>query len=123
MPYKGDMVDHFDAPQGKSAADVAREAASFAGHTLAAVLILFTMVLVFALAHTDPDAVDPKLLATGLAFVVPLIGGFILTKVRQDKTARYVWVSGLLTFSIVCVWYSTCLPEAACVNAAEPPKS
>lgn len=98
------MVDRLDAPQGKSAADLTREAVSFLGHTLAAVLILFAIVLIFYLVHTDPDAVDPKLLATGLAFIVPLIGGFFLAKVRPDKTARYVWISGLLTFSFVCVW-------------------
>ncbi len=98
------MVDHFDARQGKSAAVLTREAVSFVGHTLIAVLILFLIVLVFSLAHTDPDAVDPKLFATGLAFVVPLLGGFLVAKSRQDQTARFVWVSGLLTFSIVCVW-------------------
>ncbi len=98
------MVDHFDAPQGKSAAVVTREAVSFVGHTLIAILILFAIVLVFSLAHTDPDAVDPKLLATGLAFFLPLLGGFLIAKSRHDKTARYVWISGLLTFSIVCVW-------------------
>ena len=98
------MVDRMDARQAKSAADLTQEAVSFAGHTLAAVLILFAMVLVFYLAHTDPDAVDPKLLATGLAFVLPLLGGVILAKSFQDETARYVWVSGVLTFSFVCVW-------------------
>ncbi len=98
------MVDEFDAPQGKSAADLMREAVSFIGHTLAAVLILFAILLVFYLAHTDPDAIDPKLLATGLAFFIPLIGGFILAKVRHEQTAGYVWISGILTFSIVCVW-------------------
>ena len=98
------MIDRLEAPNGKSAADLTREAVSFIGHTLTAILILFAIVLVFDLVHTDPDAVDPKVLATGLAFVVPLVGGFLLAKVRHDETARYVWVSGLLTFSFVCVW-------------------
>ena len=98
------MVDRLDAPQEKSAAALTREAALFLGHTLAAVLILFAIVLVFYLGHTDPDAVDPKLLATGLAFVVPLLGGFVFAKARHDEAARYVWISGLLTVSIVCVW-------------------
>ena len=101
MPYKQGMID---ASQGKSAADLTREAVSFAGHTLIAVLILFAIVLVFSLAHTDADAIDPKLLATGLAFVVPLIGGFLIAKTRQDQTAGHVWISGLLTFAVVCVW-------------------
>lgn len=98
------MADRLNAPPGKSAADLTREAASFLGHTLAAVLILFAIVLVFYLVHTDPDAIDPKLLATGLAFVVPLLGGLIVTKLHHDEIARHVWISGLLTFSIVCVW-------------------
>ena len=102
------MVDRLEASHGKNAADLVREAVSFVGHTLAAVLILFAIVLVFYLVHTDPDAVDPKVFATGLAFVIPLVGGFIVAKWRpkssQDETARYIWVSGLLTFSFVCVW-------------------
>ena len=98
------MIDESETPQSKSAADLTREAISFVGHTLAAVLILFIIVLVFSLVHTDPDAIDPKLLASGLAFFVPLLGGFVLAKWRHDEPARHVWISGLLTFSIVCVW-------------------
>ncbi len=98
------MADRLDASQGKSAAALTREVVSFVGHTLAAVLILFAIVLAFSLAHTDPDAVDPKLLATALAFFVPLIGGFLLARSRQDQTAGYVWISGVVTFSVVCVW-------------------
>ena len=98
------MVDEFGSSQGKTASDLIREAVRFVTHTVVAVLILLAIVLVFYVLHTDPDAINPKILATALAFFVPLIGGFLIAKSRHDETARYVWISGMLTFSIVCVW-------------------
>ncbi len=101
------MTEDFEVSQGKSAGDLGREALWFAIHTLIAVLILLVVVLAFWAAHVDPDSTNPKYLCTGLALLVPLIGGFIMVKMREDRTsaiARYVWISGLLFFSLVCVW-------------------
>ena len=35
-----------------------------------------------------------------------MVAGFVIAvaKVRQDKTAKYIWISAVLLFSIVCVW-------------------
>ena len=98
------MMDEFDVSQGKTAGDLGREALWFMLHTIFAVLVLIGILIAFAIAHTDPDAYGPKILATVLAFLLPLVVGFFVARVRQDKTAKYVWISALLLFSIVCVW-------------------
>jgi hypothetical protein len=98
------MVDDFDATQGKSAGDLGREALWYTLHTIFALLVLAVIVLAFWVAHTDPDATNPKILATFLAFLVPMVVGFIVMRIRPDKTAKYIWISAVLLFSIVCVW-------------------
>jgi hypothetical protein len=32
------------------------------------------------------------------------MGGFLIAKLQQNEIARYIWISGLLVFSVVCVW-------------------
>jgi len=98
------MMDDFDASQGKSAGDLGREALWFTLHTIFAVLVLAVMVIAFWIAHTDPDAINPKILATVLAFFIPMVVGFIVMRIRPDNTAKYIWISAMLLFSIVCVW-------------------
>jgi hypothetical protein len=98
------MSEEFVNSSDKSAGDLGREAVWFTAHTLIAVLILAVVVAVIALTHPSIDATEPKLLGTLLAFLVPLIGGFIIVKARPDPVAGYVWISGLVMFSIVCVW-------------------
>ena len=98
------MVDDFDASQGKSAGDLGREAVWFTLHTIIALLVLAAILITFWVVHTDPDATQPKIMATFLAFLIPMIVGFIIARVRQDRTAKYVWISAVLLFSIVCVW-------------------
>jgi len=98
------MTDDFEIAQGKTAGDLTREALWFAIHTAIAVLVLAVIVFAFWLAHVDPDSNSPKILCTVLAFFIPSIVGFIIARIRNDKVAQYVWISGILTFSIVCVW-------------------
>ncbi len=98
------MTTDFDASQGKTAGDLTREALWYTIHTLLAVLVLALVVFGISLSHPEIDQPGPKILGTFLAFVVPMIFGFVITKRRQDRTAKYIWISGLLTFSIVCVW-------------------
>jgi len=98
------MMDDFDVSQGKTAGDLGHEALWFGLHTIFAVLVLLCIVGVFALAHVDPDSNNPKILATVLAFLLPLIAGFIVARVREDKTAKYIWISAILFSSIVYVW-------------------
>jgi hypothetical protein len=98
------MTEEFANPSDKSAGDLGREAIWFTAHTLIAVLILAVVVAVIALSHPSIDATEPKLLGTILALIVPMIGGFLIMRSKPDPIAGYVWISGLLLFSIVCVW-------------------
>jgi hypothetical protein len=99
------MADEFDLTQDKSAGDLGKEAVWFFLHTVIAALICIGVVAAIGyFLHPDPDAINPKLLGTGLVFLVPMIGGFVIAKLRQDQIARYIWISGLLMFSAVCVW-------------------
>jgi hypothetical protein len=98
------MLKERDISQDKSVADLGRESAWFIVHSFLAILFLAVVVGVISLDHPDPDSTMPKLLATALAFLVPMIGGFIVAHVQQNHVARYVWLSGLVLFSVVCVW-------------------
>ncbi len=88
----------------KSIGDLGREATWFVTHTLLAVAVLALVIGGMSLAHPDPDAITPKLLATGLALFVPMIGGYLLARLHRNEIAPYIWISGLLLFSVVCVW-------------------
>ena len=98
------MNQDFDLVQGKTAGDLTREALWYSVHTIVAVLVLGLVVFAVSLTHPEIDQAAPKYYCTVLAFLVPAIFGFFIAKSRQDRTARYIWISGLLTFSIVCVW-------------------
>ncbi|WP_213803569.1 hypothetical protein [Granulicella sp. dw_53] len=93
-----------DITQGKSIGDLMREAFWFLTHTFIAILFLAIAIGAITLTHPDPDANNPKLIGTAAAFLVPLIGGYLVAKLQQNEIARYVWISGLLLFSVVCVW-------------------
>ena len=98
------MNGYQDITQGKSVGDLWREAFWFLLHTAVAALILLGVLVVMTMNHPDPDSMSPKLLATALAFVVPMIGGFIVARRQQNDIAGYVWISGLVVFAVVCVW-------------------
>jgi hypothetical protein len=99
------MVEDFDVPQGKTAGDLTREAIWFSIHTMVAVLVLaLVMFFMTILVHPEIDENGPKIACTFLAFLVPMIFGFFIARSRQDQTAKHVWISGLLFFSVVCVW-------------------
>ena len=98
------MAEDFEATQGKTAGDLGREALWYAIHTALAVVVLLVVVLAFWAAHVDAEAISPKLWCTLCALLVPMAAGFFIAKARGDQTAQYIWISGLLTFAIVCVW-------------------
>jgi hypothetical protein len=98
------MIKNQDISHDKSVADLGRESLWFVAHTLLAVVFLAVVLGVISLDHPDADAIMPKLLATVLAFLVPMIGGFLIGRIQQNQVARYVWISGLVLFSVVCVW-------------------
>jgi hypothetical protein len=98
------MMDSIDSPPSKSLADLSREALWFCIHTLIAVVMLALVVITMTLARPNPDTLTPKIVGTVLAFLVPLVCGFLVAQSRQNRIARHVWISGLLTFSVVSVW-------------------
>ncbi|HEX4650998.1 MAG TPA: hypothetical protein VH250_05780 [Granulicella sp.] len=97
-------MDNLELSQNKSLAELSREALWFCIHTLIAVAMLALVVAAMSLTRPDPDALTPKIVGTVLAFLVPLACGFLVAQSRQNRIARHVWISGLLTFSVVSVW-------------------
>ena len=98
------MANKQDISKGKSIGDLGWEAFWFLTHTLLAVLFMALALGAMTMTHPDPDATMPKLIGTGLAFFVPLFGGLLVAKMQQNEIARYTWISGLLLFSVICVW-------------------
>jgi len=98
------MAYERDISQDKTPGDLAREALWFLTHTFIAFVLLAIVIGVMSLNHPDPDSSTPKLLGTILAFLAPMIGGFLLARIHHNNIAIYTWISGLLIFSIVCVW-------------------
>jgi hypothetical protein len=98
------MSENFEIAQGKTAGDLSREALWYTIHTILAVVVLAVVMFCIWLTHPDIDQNNPKIVCTFLAFLVPMVVGFVMAKARNDGVARYVWISGVLTFSIVCVW-------------------
>jgi len=88
----------------KTTTDLMREAGWYCLYTVAAFVVLVLLVAVFWAAHPNPDASGPKILATILAFIVPLVVGFAVAKFHPDPIAGHVWISGLLFFLVVTVY-------------------
>ena len=98
------MSDELDVYQGKSVGELGYEAVWFLLHTLVAIAVVALIMFGGILLHADPDAASPKLMATLLAFLCALVVGFAIARARRDHVARYVWISAILFFAIVCVW-------------------
>jgi len=98
------MMRDQDISRDKSIGELGRESLWFLAHTLVAIIFLILVIGTMSLNHPDPDAVPPKLLGTVLVFFVPMLGGFLIARYQQNDIARYVWISGLVIFSVVCVW-------------------
>lgn len=98
------MINRPDRPQDKSIGDLVRDAFWFLTHSLLALVLLALVIAAIWLNHPDADSASPKLLCTLLAFLVPMFGGLIIARIQQNPTARYIWISGIVIFSIACVW-------------------
>ena len=89
---------------GKTVGDLGREAMWFVLHTLFAILILAAVAGTMYTMQLPQDSTNVKLAGIGLAFLIPMIGGFFIAKIQGTSVAGYVWISGILLFSVVCVW-------------------
>lgn len=98
------MVRDHDISRDKTIGDLCQEALWFVIHTFVAVIILAITIGVISLGRPDATSVTPKYVGTVLAFLIPMIGGFIIARIQRSNVARYTWISGLVVFSTVCVW-------------------
>jgi hypothetical protein len=98
------MIAEVGNPTDKSASALVRDAFLFAAHTLVAVVILAAIVFAIYLSGASIESDQPKIIATGLALLAPMAVGFLIARIRKDRVAGYVWIAGILTFSIVSVW-------------------
>ncbi len=98
------MSSDHDIPQDKSIGELGREAFWFLTHTLVALAILAVVIGAMSLTQPDPDSTSPKILGSVLAFLAPMIGGFLIGRRQHDHVASYIWISGLVIFSVACVW-------------------
>ncbi len=109
------MVESMEAVEirgNKSTIDLMREAGWFLLHTLMAVVLMVLVIGGFSLLHPDPESALPKLMCTLAVFLVPMVGGFLAARLRGDTIAGHIWISGMITFAIVCV-YVLDLPTGA----------
>jgi hypothetical protein len=98
------MEEEVEVSQGKSIGELWREAAWFVTHTALAIFAMIAAIAIFSLTHPSETDSGPKLIGTALAFICPLIAGIIVAKMTKNDVGRYVWISGLIIFAIVCVW-------------------
>jgi hypothetical protein len=96
-----DSLLQTDEDENRSASRLIRQALSFLLHSALALGSWLAMMLVgYAL---NPQNV-PQSLILLLSLVVPLIVGFIITRIRQDDMATVVWLLGLIWLMIVALW-------------------
>lgn len=108
------MIQDIDISRGKSLGELGNEAGWYVAHTLFAVLSLFAAMALASFAipplrdsfgtEAPIDFTSIQLIFTAVAFVVPMFAGFVIAKAKHNDIARYVWISGILMFSVVCVW-------------------
>lgn len=97
-------VEGLEIRGNKSLNDLGREAGAFALHTILAVVVFGIIIGAMTLSHPDPDSSGPKLLCTALSLIVPMFAGFLVNRFLKNAVAQYIWISGLIFFSLVCVW-------------------
>lgn len=73
----------------------------FLFHALVSVLAWGT--LVFAVTLMQPSSVPP-LVTLALSFIVPLVAGFIVVRVKPDEIATVIWLAGLVWFLMIGLW-------------------
>jgi len=119
---------------GKSPGELVAEAFWFFAHTFISLAVYAALVI--AIQMVRPESFS-QLLATVMAFTVPAIAGYIIALIWPNEIARYVWIFGLIWFSIVCVyvldlptgprwtnygrrWSRSIIPAASSTAAAMP---
>ena len=84
-----------------SAARLTRQALSFTGHT---VLALLSWVALMAVGYLLNPPYIPQFVILVLSIAFPLLVGFGVNRIRQDGLAPAVWLMGLIWILIVALW-------------------
>ena len=96
-----DSLLRTDEDEDRSASRLVRQALSFLVHTCIALGSWLALMLVgYAVS---PSSVSQTLILL-LSLAVPLIVGFIVTRIRQDEMATVVWLLGLIWLMIIALW-------------------
>ena len=96
-----DSLLQTDEDEDRSASRLFRQALSFFVHTALALGAWLAFMLVgYAL---NPSGF-PQSLILLLSIAIPLVVGFIVTRIRQDDMATVVWLLGLIWLMIVALW-------------------
>lgn len=96
-----DSLLQTDEDEDRSASRLIRQALSFLVHTAIALGAWLALMLVgYAI---QPENVS-QFLILALSIAVPLVVGFIVTRIRQDDMATVIWLLGLIWLMIVALW-------------------
>ncbi|GGA58009.1 hypothetical protein GCM10011507_06700 [Edaphobacter acidisoli] len=98
------MIAAPDRPRDRTIGSLVREALWFLFHTAVAIGLVIAIITVMTLNHPDPDSAGPKVTLTVLAFLMPMFAGLIASRMQHNSNARHIWISGLVLFTIACVW-------------------
>ena len=70
-------------------------------HTVVAVCTWGCMMLAITLAHPQNVSVTVTL---AMSFSLPLVVGYLFTRIRQNDMGPHTWLVGLIWFLIICLW-------------------
>ena len=96
-----DSLLRTDEDEDRSASRLFRQALSFLLHTILALAAWLALMLV---GYVLKPAGVPQYLILLLSLAIPLLVGFIVTRIRQDEMATVVWLLGLIWLMIVALW-------------------
>lgn len=101
-------TSYLASTRNKTLGDLALELLWFSVHSLTALATLVLTMGAMTLTHPDPEQSAPKVLASALAFLMPMLVGFSvvrgLREHRHVAAARSLWIAAALLFVAVSVW-------------------
>jgi hypothetical protein len=70
-------------------------------HTVIAIASWAAMMFLITLLKPEPV---PVMITLAMSFMLPLIVGNFVTRIKQNDLAPYTWLIGLIWFLIICLW-------------------
>jgi hypothetical protein len=96
-----DSLLQTEEDEARSTSRLIRQALSFLVH--AAIALGSWLALMLIGYAIQPENVS-QILILALSIAVPLVVGFIITRIRQDDMATVIWLLGLIWLMIVALW-------------------